>query len=47
MYYYRARYYHPTLQRFVSEDSLGFAAGDANLYAYVGAWVNNLLLRHS
>jgi RHS repeat-associated protein len=35
LYYYRARYYHPTLQRFISEDPLGFAGGDANLYAYV------------
>ena len=31
-----ARYYHPGLQRFVSEDPIGFAGGDANLYAYVG-----------
>jgi RHS repeat-associated protein len=36
LYYYRARYYHPTLQRFISEDPIGFAAGDVNLYAYVG-----------
>jgi RHS repeat-associated protein len=35
LYYYRARYYSPILQRFLSEDPLGFAAGDANLYAYV------------
>ncbi len=34
--YYRARYYHPGLQRFVSEDPIGFAGGDSNLYAYVG-----------
>ncbi|MGH7961734.1 MAG: RHS repeat-associated core domain-containing protein, partial [Candidatus Binatia bacterium] len=34
--YYRARYYHPVLQRFISEDPIGFAGGDANLYAYVG-----------
>ena len=33
--YYRARYQHPTLQRFISEDPLEFAAGDSNLYAYV------------
>ncbi|MEV4640471.1 RHS repeat-associated core domain-containing protein [Actinoplanes sp. NPDC049548] len=31
--YYRARYYSPTLQRFISEDPIG-AAGGANLYAY-------------
>jgi RHS repeat-associated protein len=36
LYYYRARYYSTTLQRFISEDPLGFAGGDANLHAYVG-----------
>jgi RHS repeat-associated protein len=35
LYYYRARYYNPQLQRFISEDPLGFAGGDVNLYAYV------------
>lgn len=35
LYYYRARYYSPTLQRFISEDPIGFAGGDTNLYAYV------------
>lgn len=34
--YLRARYYSPTLQRFISEDPIGFAGGDPNLYAYVG-----------
>jgi RHS repeat-associated protein len=34
LYYYRARYYHPGLQRFVSEDPLGLTTGDTNLYAY-------------
>jgi RHS repeat-associated protein len=33
--YYRARYYHPGLQRFISEDPISFAAGDVNLYGYV------------
>lgn len=33
--YYRGRYYSPVLQRFLSEDPIGFAGGDANLYAYV------------
>ncbi len=33
LYYYRARYYHPGLQRFISEDPIGFADGP-NLYAY-------------
>jgi RHS repeat-associated protein len=36
VYYYRARYYHPGLQRFISEDPIGFLGGDANLYSYVG-----------
>jgi len=36
LYYYRARYYNPTLQRFVSEDPLGFGGGDTNLYGYAG-----------
>ncbi len=36
LYYDRARYYHPTFQRFISEDPLGFGGGDENLYAY--AW---------
>jgi len=35
LYYYRARYYHPVLQRFLSEDPIEFAGGDVNLYAYV------------
>jgi RHS repeat-associated protein len=34
--YCRARYYHPTLQRFVSEDPIEFGGGDVNLYGYVG-----------
>jgi RHS repeat-associated protein len=36
--YCRARYYHPALQRFISEDPVGFAGGDTNLFSYV---VNN------
>lgn len=36
LYYYRARYYSPTLQRFISQDPIGFDGGDLNLYAYVG-----------
>jgi RHS repeat-associated protein len=36
LYYYRGRYYDPQVGRFISEDPLGFAAGDTNLYAYVG-----------
>lgn len=34
--YYRARYYDPGVQRFTSEDPLGFSGGDANLHSYVG-----------
>lgn len=33
LYYYRARYYSPTLKRFISEDPIGLAAG-LNSYAY-------------
>jgi len=35
LYFYRARYYDPQQGRFVSQDPLGFAAGDSNLYRYV------------
>ncbi len=35
LYYFRARYYDPTLQRFISTDPLGFGGGDTNLYAFV------------
>ena len=35
LYYMRARYYDPTVGRFISEDPLGFGGGDVNLYAYV------------
>lgn len=34
LYFYRARYYSPTLQRFASEDGIGLLGGNANLYAY-------------
>ena len=33
--YYRARYYHPRLQRFIAEDPIGFRGRDVNFYAYV------------
>ena len=32
----RARFYDPKLGRFISEDPIGFAGGDINLYGYVG-----------
>jgi RHS repeat-associated protein len=35
LYYVRARWYDPTLQRFVSEDPVGIEGG-INLYAYAG-----------
>ncbi|MFY9555547.1 MAG: RHS repeat-associated core domain-containing protein [Blastocatellia bacterium] len=34
LYYYRARYYAPSLQRFISEDPVGLLGG-LNLYGYV------------
>jgi len=35
LFFYRARYYHPQLQRFLSEDPIEFLGGDINLYSYV------------
>ncbi len=35
-YEYRARAYHPGLGRFMSEDPMGFSAGDNNLFRYCG-----------
>jgi RHS repeat-associated protein len=40
-YYFRARYYTPSIGRFDSEDPLKFAAQDPNLYRYIG---NNPLM---
>lgn len=34
LYFYRTRYYHPTISRFISEDPIEFAAGP-NIYSYV------------
>jgi len=49
LYYYRARYFHPGLQRFIGEDPIGLEGGDFNLYAYVRNspvnWVDPLGLR--
>ncbi len=36
LYYYRARYYHPMLERFIAEDPIGLNSGETNAYAYVG-----------
>jgi RHS repeat-associated protein len=42
-YYYRARYYDPQTGRFLSQDPIQFAAGDMNLYRYVGNATPNLV----
>jgi RHS repeat-associated protein len=42
LYFYRARYYHPSLGRFISEDPIGYGGGDINLFAYVGSDPINL-----
>ena len=34
LYFYRARYYSPTLQRFLSEDPLGYGGNSVNFYEY-------------
>jgi len=36
LYYYRARYYSPAMGRFISQDPIGWAAGQTNGYGYVG-----------
>src|SRR5690606_32682717 len=36
LYAYRARWYDPVVGRFISEDPIGFAAGDTNVSRYVG-----------
>ena len=36
LYYYRARYYDAAIGRFLSEDPKRLAAGDANMFRYVG-----------
>jgi RHS repeat-associated protein len=38
--YYRARWYDPVLGKFLNDDPMGFAAGDANVTRYVGNAVN-------
>jgi RHS repeat-associated protein len=39
--YNRARYYDPKTGRWMAKDPIGFRAGDANLYRYVGNDVTN------
>jgi len=41
--FYRARYCDPKLGRFISEDPMGFEAGDLNLYRYVNNLPTNLI----
>jgi RHS repeat-associated protein len=41
--YYRTRYYDSLVGRFVSEDTIGFNGGDANLYRYVANSPLNLI----
>ncbi len=36
LYFYRARFYSPLLERFISEDRLVFWGGGINAYVYVG-----------
>lgn len=36
LYYYRTRYYSPSLHRFISEDRVDVTPWETNLYAYVG-----------
>jgi RHS repeat-associated protein len=35
LYFYRARYYSSSFQRFIAQDPIGFTSNDANLYGYV------------
>jgi len=42
LYYYRARYYDPSVGRFLSEDPIGFAGGDLSFYTYVSNSVAGL-----
>ncbi len=42
LYYYRARYYSPDLQRFISEDPIGCYGGNTNFYLYT----NNNPINH-
>jgi len=35
LYYYRSRYYSPSIGRFFQQDPIGFVGGNTNLYSYV------------
>jgi RHS repeat-associated protein len=41
--YYRARYYDSSIGRFITQDPIGFNAGDTNLYRYVNNNPINLI----
>jgi RHS repeat-associated protein len=43
LYNYRIGSYSPALQRFLTEDPIGLAGGDVNLYAYVGNSPTNFI----
>jgi len=40
--YYRARWYDSHLGKFLNDDPMGFAAGDANISRYVGNAVGSI-----
>ncbi len=42
-YYVGARWYDPTTHQFTTPDPTGFAAGDPNLYRYVGNHPTNFI----
>jgi RHS repeat-associated protein len=50
LFYYRARFYDSATARFISEDPIGFAGGDINLYRYVSnnpaTWIDPFGLYH-
>jgi RHS repeat-associated protein len=43
LYFYRARYYDPTIGRFISEDPIGFKGSGTDFYAYVRNNPTNLI----
>jgi RHS repeat-associated protein len=45
LYFMRARYYNPVLQRFLSPDPIGVAGGSPNVYVYAGNNPTNFMDR--
>lgn len=43
LYYYNARWYNPSIGRFISKDAIGFAGNDTNLFRYVGNSPTNFI----